>query len=71
MKEFMDGWKWWFRYDSSRHKLHFNAWRHEYTVKQPIVDPTNRLILNFYPNDKRVGVIENLKFTDTSLFASV
>jgi hypothetical protein len=72
MDEFMDGWKWTFRYDSRNHTMYYNATRHEYTVKRPIVDlKTNKLILNYYPSGGEGTVIEHLSTDDPRFFASV
>jgi hypothetical protein len=72
MDEFIAGWTWTFRYQASNHTLFFNATRHEYTLIQPIVDPTtNRLLMNFYPSGPQGSVIELMLTSDTRFFASV
>jgi hypothetical protein len=71
MAEFMDGWSWTFRYDSSTHTLFFAASRAEYTVMRPITDiATDRLFLNFYPSGPTGSVIELLAVSDTRFFAT-
>lgn len=70
LDDFMEGWEWDFRFDSGT--LNFNAVRHEYTVIQPIVDPSsNKLYLNFYPTRSQGAVLEMLDPSDKRFFASV
>jgi hypothetical protein len=72
MAEFMDGWTWRFRYDSSTHTLFFRAARVEYTIIRPIVEVgTNQLVLNFYPSGREGSVLELLNVTDARFFATV
>lgn len=75
MSEFVDGWTWTFKYESSSHTLFYNATRHEYVVSQPIGEPTtNRLILNYYSSEKAKKTqkpIDLLKPTDSRFFATV
>jgi len=72
MTEFMDGWTWRFRYDSSTHTLFFSASRVEYTIIRPIVEVgTNQLVLNFYPSGREGSVLELLNVTDARFFATV
>lgn len=72
MAQFMDGWKWQFRYDTSTHTLYFSASRAEYTIMRPIVEiASNRLIVNFYPSGRQGSVVEQLLLTDTRFFETV
>lgn len=72
LDDFMKGWKWKFRYDSKTKTLYFSASRYEYTIVQPIVEPTtNRLYLNFYPLKKSDKPIIMLVKSDTKFFQTV
>lgn len=72
MDEFMDSWTWQFRYDAAQRLLHFNAARVEYTVVQPIINPSNgQVFVNFYPSGSTGTVIEQLSPTDARFFEAV
>jgi hypothetical protein len=72
MQDFMNGFKWRFRYDKRSGTLYFAASRVDYTVLQPIVDPTsNRLYMNYYPSTTTGTVLEQLQTTDIRFFATV
>lgn len=70
LDEFMDGWTWTFKpRGKAVDEVKFNATRHEYTVIQPITEPTTGvLIMNFYPTTKKGKMVELLKVTDKRMF---
>jgi hypothetical protein len=72
MDDFINGWKWKFRYDDKSNTLFFSASRAEYTIIRPITEVAdNKLVLNFYPSGRAGSVLALLKVTDTRFFAIV
>ncbi len=72
MDDFMDGCHWDIKWNKSDNTLRFQATRHEYTLRVPIVNqPTNQLFSNFYPSDRQRPANPGLRESDTRFFSSV
>jgi hypothetical protein len=77
MDDFMDGWDWQFKEDTTKGVLNCDPIRYEYRLWQPIATvATNELIMNYYPKDlkkvpkkfRSMMPIEELLVTDTRFF---
>lgn len=72
VNDFMNGWTWSFEYENTKHLLHYNASRYEYSLILPITNlATNHLYLNFYPTGRQGVLREDLRANDPRFFTSV